>query len=417
MNPVLPENFFVPDCEARLMPDGRMYIYGSYDISGSRDYCSKELHCFSTDDLENWVDHGVIFRNDDSFVGFPRCKDTPLYAPDAIERGGKYYLYVCGPDKSTKGYEGVAVADSPTGPFSAAETMQIADGDGIDPTVFVDDDGHAYYFWGQYTLRGGELLDDMKTLIPESINRAVLTEWEHGFHEGASIRKRGDKYYMVYTDSSRGKATCMSYAVAQSPLGPYKKGGVIIDNVYCDPDSWNNHGSIACFKDKWYVFYHRSSQNSNTSRRVCIEPIEFDENGYIKEVMPTSQGVSDSLDATKYIRAASACRMMKNCCIAPVDGREMLTNCGKPHWDICDWAEFKYIDFGAGNITRAQLKVRGKGKITFKCENDYTLGSAEFDTADFAEIGCSIAKIQGEHTLWLCLECGVFDLDGFVFKE
>ena len=113
MNPILPREFFVPDSEAHVMPDGRLYIYGSLDISGSPDYCSKELRCFSTDDMEHWVDHGVIFRNDKESAGVPWSPDMALYAPDAIYKDGKYYLFVCGPN----GYEGVAVGDSPIGPF------------------------------------------------------------------------------------------------------------------------------------------------------------------------------------------------------------------------------------------------------------------------------------------------------------
>lgn len=173
------------------------------------------------------------------------------------------------------------MANSPTGPFSIAERIEIADGDGIDPTVFVDEDGQGYLFWGQFSLRGAKLSPDMKQIISESLQKGIITEWEHGFHEGASIRRRGNQYYMIYTDISRGKATCLSYAIADAPLGPYKKGGVIIDNVYCDPNTWNNHGSIAEFKGQWYVFYHRSSQGLKTCRRVCAEPICFDENGFI----------------------------------------------------------------------------------------------------------------------------------------
>ena len=341
MNPLLPENCFAPDAEARVMPDGRLYLYGSWDISGSDNYCSRELHCFSTDNMETWTDHGIIFRNDETFCGIPWNKDTMLYAPDAIEKNGKYYLYVCG----NKREEGVAIADSPTGPFSVAEKIEYADGDGIDPAVFVDSDGQGYLFWGQFSLRGAKLSDNMKQIIPETLTKGILTEWEHGFHEGASIRKRGDKYYLVFTDISRGKATCLSYAMADSPLGPYKKCGVIIDNTYCDPSSWNNHGSIACFKGKWYVFYHRSSQNRNTCRRVCAEPISFDENGYISEVEQTSQGASAPIRAERAIRARCACRMIGGCRVESLGEQEVLVAEGKGHWHLHDWAEYKYIDF------------------------------------------------------------------------
>ncbi len=416
MNPVLPEKSFVPDAEARVMPDGRLYIYGSWDLSGSAGYCSKELHCFSTDDMEHWEDHGVIFSNTAACPGVPWHPDSVLYAPDAIYKDGKYYLYLCGPDEN-RGFEGVAAADSPIGPFAPAEKIKLANGDGIDPTIFVDDDGAAYYYWGQGTLRGGRLLDDMKTLVPDTVKRDILTEWEHGFHEGASIRKREGRYYMVYTDVSRGRATCLSYAMADHPLGPYKKCGVIVDNTGCDPESWNDHGSIACYKDRWYVFYHRSSQKSRTSRRVCVEPIFFDENGYIKEVEMTSQGASAPLNAFAPIRASRACRMMGSSFIAPCGEGEMLTNCGKDvFFGNPGWAEYKYIDFEDGAAVAA-VRVRGKGTVTLCVENNTALGRAEFDTAGFEEIRFPVQPVKGVHTLWLLLQGGPFDVESITFKK
>ena len=133
----------------------------------------------------------------------------------------------------------------------------------------------------------------------DSLQTAILTEQEHGFHEGACMRKRNGIYYIVYTDISRGKATCLSYAMSDKPLGPYKKGGVIIDNMYCDPQTWNNHGSIEEFKGQWYIFYHRSSQNSFTSRRMCVEKIYFNEDGTINEVEMTSMGASSPIDGQR----------------------------------------------------------------------------------------------------------------------
>ena len=385
------------------MPDGRLYLYGSWDHPHSDYYCSREAHCFSTDDMIHFVDHGVIFRNDEEFQGMPWNPQSWLYAPDAIHKDGKYYYYVCG----ERNDEGVAVADSPTGPFSPAEPIEGANGDSIDPAVFVDDDGQAYYFWGQFTLRGGKLMDDMKTLIPDTVKDGIITEWEHGFHEGASIRKRNGKYYMVYTDISRGKATCMSYAISDHPLGPYKKGGVIVDNIYCDPASWNNHGSIAEFKGQWYVFYHRSSQNRQTCRRVCVEPIYFDENGYIQEVEMTSSGAEYALNPFNGIPARAACRMMGNCFVTLEDGREVLVKQSGGHW-MTDWAEYKYLDFADG-ATSLTVTVKGKGRISFRTDGADILGSVDFDTHEVKEYTATVSTVAGRRPLWLFLD-GEFTL-------
>ena len=375
---------------------------GVWDIPQNDDYCTRIMHCFSTDDMEAWTDHGVIFRNDEEFYGIPWNKNSELYAPDAIEKDGKYYLYVCGHHRE----EGVAVADAPYGPFSVAEKIEIADGDGIDPSIFVDNDGQAYLFWGQFTLRGAKLAEDMKTILPESLKHNVITEWEHGFHEGASIRRRGDKYYMVYTDISRGKATCMSYAVANSPLGPYKKGGVIVDNIYCDPETWNNHGSIAEFKGQWYVFYHRSSQCRKSCRRVCAEPIFFDENGMIREVEQTSQGASAPMSAFTPIRARRACRMMAKCHVDQVEDREVLVTGAGGHWHQPDWAEYKYVDFGNNGASSLTFRVlaRGKGRITVRLEGNKEIAAVEVNGENFVLHSAPCQGAQGVHPLWLFLE-------------
>ncbi|MBP3323606.1 MAG: family 43 glycosylhydrolase [Clostridia bacterium] len=414
MNPILNEKYFVPDCEARVMPDGRLYIYGSWDIPGNG-YCSRELHLFSTDDLENWQHHGVIFSTEaGSENGIPWLENPILFAPDAIYKDGKYYLYLCGPGKKGN-YEGVAVASTPEGPYSEACEIDVGDYKSIDPAIFVDDDNQAYYFWGQFTLKGAKMNPDMKSIDKDSLVDDVLTEWEHGFHEGASIRKRGDKYYMVYTDISRGRATSLGYAVADKPLGPYKKCGIIVDNIGCDPESWNNHGSIACFKGKWYVFYHRSSQNCDSCRRVCIEPIEFDENGYIKEVEQTSQGVSKPIDARKEIRANLACRMFKKAYIAPIDGYECVIFNGEKHWDTPDFAEYKYIDFGSGNVNKMSVTLKGKGKITVKAEDNTLLGKSEYELGDFGEITFPINNLSGVHPVWVFIEGEKTYLKSFKF--
>lgn len=139
MNPILPLNHFVPDGEARLMPDGRLYLYGSYDISGETTYCSDVLYVFSTDDLIHWTDHGICLKSSD----IPWAAEGSLmYAPDCIYQDGKYYLYFC----MTNSYEGVAVSDTPYGYFTSPSPIPYADRLSIDPAVFIDDDGQAYYW-------------------------------------------------------------------------------------------------------------------------------------------------------------------------------------------------------------------------------------------------------------------------------
>ena len=398
MNPLLPLNVCVPDVEAREMPDGRLYLYGSWDIPGSPAYCSREYHVFSSADMETWTDHGVSFSAD--WLGI----DDYLYAPDCIYHQGRYWLYYC----TSGAGEGVAVADSPAGPFEPYGKIAGADGDSIDPAVFVDDDGQAYYFWGQFQLRGAKLADDMTTLLPSTLCTEILTEWEHGFHEGASLRKRGDIYYLVYTDISRGRATCMSYAWAKSPLGPYTKGGVIVDNTGCDPVSWNNHGSIAPYKGKWYVFYHRSSGGSITSRRVAAEPITFDADGRIAEVPMTSQGAGRIADGRFLIPASFACRMRTPFAgeaagvrLAQEQGEEILAQMKSG-----DWVEFRSVRIHS-EVRRIHVlaRVRKGGSLRFLLEESRLLARIELSAdGEWQEYGADLLPEEGcmrDHILWI----------------
>ena len=291
--------------------------------------------------------------------------------------------------------------------------------------MFIDDDGQAYYLWGQFSLRGAKLCDDMCTLEPGSIRTGILTEQEHGFHEGASLRKRNGKYYIIYTDITRGKATCMSYAMADSPLGPYTRGGVIVDNMYCDPSTWNNHGSIEEYNGQWYVFYHRSSQNGNTCRRVCAEPITFNEDGTINEVQMTSQGAAGPLSAFETIDAACACRMKGNCYITPdpdtgkADApHEILTDCGGGNW-CGDWAEYRYIDFGTGAVS-CTISAKGTGRILVKVSgSDTPVCTLDLDSpTTFCPCTVPLSEpCTGIRTVWIVFEGKGMAMDYFTFAS
>ena len=316
MNPILDSRYYIPDVEARQWEDGIVYLYGSSDRCGDDVYCSREYYVFSSKDLKNWTVYPNSFNSE--FVHDVNAKNDVLYAPDCEKINGKYCLFYC----QEKDREGVAFSDKPYGPFRNARSIHPADKDGIDPAILVDDDGSLYYFWGQYHARGGKLNLETGEIIPETLTDNILTEEEHGFHEGISIRKRNGIYYLVYSDISRGRPTCLGYAMSDKPLGPYKKKGIIIDNTGCDPQSWNDHGSIAEINKKWYVFYHRSTHASNFSRQVCIEPIYFEENGTIREVEMTTQGIDGPLDAFEKLEAYRACGLNGKCYIDDYSDKE-----------------------------------------------------------------------------------------------
>jgi len=408
MNPILPIQHFVPDAEARQWSDGRMYLYGSYDISGRTSYCSWEYQVFSSADLIHWEDHGESFRSASPDSDVP-WTGAPLYAPDCIYHNGRYYLFFCTADNG----EGLAESLFPAGRFTNAVPIEGANGDAIDPAVLVDDDGQVYYYWGQFHLRGAKLRPDLRGIQPETLCADLITEASHGFHEGASIRKHLGIYYMVYTDISRGRPTCLAYATSHSSLGPFTKGGIIIDNIGCDRETWNNHGSIAEFNGQWYIFYHRSSQASMFNRRVCVEPIYFSADGSIAEVEMTTQGITGPLPSDQPIEAWRACLLHGQVRTA-VDGptesdpaiRERLAFIHHG-----DWAAYKYVDFDSTSARTgfcgraASLTYGGTIEIHLDQPDGELIGSCHVPRTGgwqkWSTLTCPIRSVKGVRAVYL----------------
>ena len=263
---ILPD--FHADPSARVFGN-TMWIYPSHDIAGSKYWDMLDWHCFSSTDLKNWTDHGVIFGVKDL-----TWADKYAWAPDCINRNGKYYFYFPADFQI-----GVAVGNSPTGPFK--DTLgkpSISKGEGgttaMDPNIFIDDDDQAYLYYGQGQLCVVKLKQDMITKDGE-IAKITLKN----FHEGIWMHKRNGLYYLSYPSDKGDKvANLLEYSIGKTPYGPFEYKGIIMDNR-----SRNVHHSIVEFKGKWYLFYHVQGP-SPYERRVCMEPLEYNEDGTIQPV-------------------------------------------------------------------------------------------------------------------------------------
>ncbi len=360
-NPLVPDATYA-DPEPRVGADGKLYIYGSHDV-GPQQWCSNDYHFVSSSDLARWDDPGVSF----AMKQMPPGSGTLLFACDCGFRAGKYYLYV----STDNGTLAVATADGPTGPFSAARKVGgLPDRPGIDPAVFIDDDGQAYLYWGQFDrVRAAKLTPDMTAVDPATIVQPLTRAGDH-FHEGSAVTRRGDTYYYVFADESRGKRpTCLGYATAKSPLGPYTYRGVIIDNRGCDPGDWNDHGRIVQFHGQWYVFHHRSIGNGSRPRQTCAEPITFIADGLIPEVKMTSRGVGPPLDMSRRTAALTACTLSGHVRIEPAtDGSGLVL--GQVHGG--DVAVFRGVAFGARPTTFTASCIRpeaGTGTIEVRVDD------------------------------------------------
>lgn len=268
--PILPD--FYADPSARVF-GGKLYVYPSHDAAGARNWKSMvDWHVFSTDDMVKWTDHGVAFGLKDL-----AWANTEAWAPDCIERNGKYYFYF-----PAGGQIGVAISDSPTGPFKDAlgkpliKSKEAGIRYMIDPCVFIDDDGQAYlYVGGAGQLGVVKLKTDMITR-----DGPIRILNMPSFYEGVWVHKRNGIYYASYPTRPPGqKANVMVYSTAKSPVGPFEYRGEILDN-----HSLNVHGSITEFKGQAYLFYHIEGP-SHWERRVCVAPLSYNEDGTINPII------------------------------------------------------------------------------------------------------------------------------------
>ena len=388
LNPIIPSTgTFLCDPEGHQWADGKMYLYGSHDVRNDPVEpwgCSNNYHVFSSADLVSWTDHGQVFS-----------WSTTLYAPDCATKGGAYYLYYC----LAGGGERVATSTSPAGPFSDAGS--IANTGSIDPAALVDDDGQAYFYWGQGNPSAARLNTNMTSIDQSTVRNGVINGGSP--HEGSSMRKRNGIYYHVHADQSRrGRPTCLGYATSTNPTGPFTYRGVIIDNYGSDPDVWNNHGSIAQFNGQWYVFYHRSSRNSVKNRRACCEKITFNADGTIPEVPMTSQGAEGPITASRQMEAEIACGL---------SGNARMQDCSEGGEEIGgiqngDYAIYRYINFGGGysgfaarvqkQSSAAAIEIRLESSTgTFAGACSVPAGSG------WATQTCSLSGATGTHTVYL----------------
>jgi len=417
-NPIVPAGVYIADPSAHVWEDGKLYVYGSLDES-TEYYCSYKYHVLVTSDLIHWDIKENVFasKGDNDQIIY---SDKELYAPDCQYKNGLYYLYYCQPGKMNS--EGVATSKYPIGPFSSGIPIAIGGIEEIDPAVFIDDDGQAYYIWGQFEAKIAKMKPNMIEIDTLSIVENLVTEKEHFFHEGAYMIKREGIYYLIYSDISRSnQPSCIGYSTSDSPLGPFKYRGVIIDNDNSDPSNWNNHGSIVKFKNQWFVFYHRSTHNSRMMRKACVEPITFNQDGSITEVEMTSQGAGPPLDAFEKIEIERACLLKGNVRIELSEPGNEIISCIQNG----DNAAYKYIDFKSG---ADQLKLRVKslkngGKVSIRLDQPWgkeigviNVSGAEF--CDWEVVTIPIKKVEGTHAIWLVFKGDnekMFELDWFEF--
>ena len=281
------------DPSGHVWADGKIYLYTSHDEECQPDFNMKDWHVFSSADLVNWTDHGACLSVKDL-----SWADNYAWAPDCAYKNGKYYFcFPAGtgtkdrvnPKNSTKWMGiGIAVSDSPTGPFTDAIGGPLwKEPYANDPCLFIDDDGKGYiYFHGGGDYLVGEMADDLLS-IKGDLFKMDMGGYEPSM-EGPWVFKRNGIYYFTMPENNR----ILTYYTGKSPKGPWKYQGVIMKE-----EGGNNHHSIVEFKGQWILFYHRwlniNSSCEKKQRQSCAEYLFFNEDGTIQEVERTDKGVGD----------------------------------------------------------------------------------------------------------------------------
>lgn len=358
-NPLV-RNQFTADPSARVFDD-RIYVYPSHDILATEGhgrvgwFCMEDYHVFSSDNLTDWEDHGVIV----SQTKVPWVKPTgySMWAPDCVYRDGKYYFYFPStPKDSSYGYGfaiGVAVAGQPSGPFIPLPAP-IKNVHGIDPNVFIDKDGQAYLYWSRGNIYGAKLKDNMVELAGDTV---VLKELPgKGLKEGPYVFERNGIYYLTYPHVAN-KIERLEYATGDNPLGPFKFAGVIMDES--PTGCWTNHHSIIQFRNQWYLFYHHNdySPKFDKARSIRADSLFFDTDGSIKKVIPTYRGIGMTSATSEIQPDRYSKKSDTGFAIAFLD----TANTFKGWKSIFDskgaWVQYNSVDFGKKRLHYVAVRV------------------------------------------------------------
>ena len=424
---------------APMVHDGTLYLYTGRDEEKADFFWMQEWRLYSTTDMVNWTDHGSPLAIESFEWG-----DDRAWAAQCIERNGKFYWYVCLHSKLSGAMAiGVAVGDSPTGPFKDAIGKPLYDGswDYIDPTVFIDDDGQAYLYWGNPNIYYAKLNDDMISLkgevgmiqqtvesfgAPNPKDRVKGQKYKDVYTEGPWFYKRNGKYYLLY--AAGGIPEHIAYSMSDAPLGPWKYMGEIMPLQ--DTGSFTNHCGVADYKGHSYFFYHTGKLpgGGGFGRSVAVEEFKYNPDGTFPVINATKEGVKPvgTLNPYKRVEAET---------IAFSEGVKSEPNAKTGIYisDIHngDYIKVREVDFGtqspkqfrvavASALRGGTMEVRvdsARGPLLAEIKVEHT-GGWEAWKKIRTELS---ASVTGVHDLYFVFKgrkgCKLFNFDWWEFKR
>lgn len=425
-NPII-QTYFSPD-PAPVVIDDTVFCYTGNDQGGDF-FTMNGWRVSSSTDMVNWTDRGTIILSHDDF---PNAKVKGDWAAQCIRRNGKYYYYVT--VESTKGGRAinVAVADRPEGPFKNAlgdKHLAGPNWDYIDPTVWIDDDGQAYLYWGNPKLYYAKLKEDMISFD----GPIQVTDMSHGFApngeeskytEGPWIHKRGKKYYMIY--ASHGVPECISYSWSDSPTGPWEWKGVIMNNKQ-DGGAFTNHSGLIDFKGRSFFFYHnqRLPGGGGFARSTAIEEFTYNPDGTIPTINATNLGVVNPIHFVNPFNRVEAETKAFSYGLDAGKNDNVGVYMTKIHNN--DYIKVRCVDFGdlGADFFTASVSSKNSAKIEIHLDkkDGELIGTLDVvnTNGNWKELECEVSNTIGKHDLFFIFKGAanteLFDFDFWYFTS
>lgn len=402
---------------APMVWNDTFYLYTGHDADNATGYEMSDWRCYSTTDMKNWVDHGAVL----SYTDFEWAEPDSCWAAQCIERNGKFYYYVTLSSKEAGGVRaiGVAVSDSPTGPFKDAIGKPLCGPNWsyIDPTVFIDDDGQAYLYFGNPDLYYVKLKDNMIE-TDGKVQKSLMNAEQFGvsrdgksssYEEGPWIYKRNGLYYMVYAGS--GVPETIDYSISDSPTSNWQYKGQIMNTC---PTSFTIHPGIIEYKGHAYFTYHTGNLKGGGgfTRSASIEEFTFEEDGSIPKIKATKAGPDQIESFNPYLKneAETICWEEGVETKRGENGESngiYVTDAGKG-----DYIKVAGVDFSenATSFTTSASATGSEGTIEIRLDarDGELVGTVNIPKCEAEDawqtLTCDISGASGVHDLYFCFD-------------
>lgn len=406
-NPIV-QHIYTAD-PAPLVHDGRVYLYTGHDEDGSTWFTMKDWRVWSSADMVNWTDHGSPL----SLATFSWASAN-AWAGQVAFRNGRFYWYVPVTNRATGRFAiGVAVSNSPTGPFRDALGRPLVENNEFDPTVFIDDSGQAYLYWGNPNLWYVRLNADMIS-YSGSPARIPLTTAGFGvrtgdpnrptlFEEGPWVYKRNGLYYLVF--AAKCCSEFIAYSTAPGPTGPWTYRGTIMPT---QGSSFTNHPGVIDFNGGSYFFYHNGALpgGGGFTRSVAVEKFGYNADGSLPTINMTTTGAPQVGTLNPYVRQEAE-TIAQESGVETEPSSEGGMNVG---WiENGDWTKVKGVAFGPGATSfTARVASAGSGgaiELRLDSPTGRVVGGCNVPVTGgwqtWTSVSCSVNGATGTHDLYL----------------